>query len=370
MKIRTAIILLLLAASVASGQSSFFNFQGRLNDGASPANGHYDLQFRLYDALTGGSRIGPTVTRADSVLVNGVFSTVLSFGSAAFASGEARFLEISVRPAGSPNEYVVLGARQQLMTVPFALKASLADAADTANTATNATNAANAQNAAALGGVDASGYARLNFQNTGNFQTTGNVALGSTAANTRLTLSGGPAWTSQSWTASMNLQNASAIGWEANGSGQRFGIGQTNNGLHFFRTISGFGSTLTPAQYDMVITDNGNVTQPAERNGLAKAMVFVDPTLPANQYIVRCFNGVTGETAGNCGFTMTRLDVGNYVVGFPFQVSDRFFYVTAASAARTAIANPSGSNGVHVDTRTIIVNPGGEADSSFYLIVF
>lgn len=364
------LILMLPFSTVVYGQGATFNFQGRLNDGASPANGHYDLQFKLYDAITGGSRIGPVANRPDTILINGVFSTTLFFGSAAFASGDARFLEIGVRPAGSTNEYVVLGARQPLLSVPFAVKASLADVAASANTATTATTAAIAQNSNALGGVDASGYARLNFTNTGNFQTTGNAALGTAAPNTRLTLSGGPAWTSQSWTASMNMQNGSALGWEANGSGQRFGVGQTNGGLHFFRTISGFGSTLTPAEYDMVITDNGNVTQPAERSGLPKGMVFVDPTLPPTQYIVRCYNGVTGATAANCGFTMTRLDVGNYIVGFPFQVSDRFFYVTAASAARTAIANASGSNGVHVDTRTIIVNPGGDADSSFYLIVF
>lgn len=358
----TAIVF--LSGSVLGQGSSSFNFQGRLNDGGAPANGHYDLQFRLYDSVTGGTRVGPIVDRPNTVLINGVFSTVLFFGDTAFRTVQERFLEIRVRPAGNQNEHVILGARQQLLTVPFAVKANIAEYADNAGIATNS------QNAAALGGIDASGYARLNFQNTGNFQTTGNAGFGTAAPNTRLTLSGGAQWTTSNWTASMNMQNGSALGWEANASGQRFGIGQTNNGLHFFRTISGFGSTLTPAEYDMVITDNGHMTQPAERSGLPKAMVFVDPTLPADQYIVRCYNGVTGATANNCGFAMSRSGLGNYVVSFPFQVSDRFYYVTAASPARTAIANPAGSNGVHVDTRTIIVDPGGHADSSFYLIVF
>ncbi len=363
-------VVLLFFSITSLAQTNSFNFQGRLNDGASPANGRYDLQFRLYDAIAGGNRIGPTVTRSDSVLINGVFSTTLNFGNNAFRTGEDRFLEISVRPTGSQNEFVVLGARQQLLAVPFAVKASLADIANMANTAENATTAVNAQNADALGGVVASGYARLNFQNTGNLQTTGNVGFGTTTPNTRLTLSGGAPWTAQNWTASMNMQSGSALGWEANGSGQRFGIGQTTNGLHFFRTISGFGSTLTPAEYDMVITDNGNVTQPVERAGLPKAMVFVDPTLPADQYIVRCYNGVTGATSGNCGFTMTRFNTGDYVVGFPFQVSDRFYYATATSGARSAGASPSGSNGVRVDTRTVIGNPGNQFDAPFYLIVF
>ncbi len=345
-------------------QTSAFNFQGRLNDGTDPANGHYDLQFKLYDASTGGNRIGPIVNRLDQLLVNGVFSTTLFFGPSAFRINENRFIEISVRPAGSPNAYVILGARQQVSSVPYAIHADLADFADNANNATQAANSDFAQNSANLGGVPAGDYARLNVANSGN------AAFGTVSPNTRLTLSGGPTWTSSAWTASMNMQNASAMGWEANTSGQRFGIGQTNGGLYFFRTISSFGSTLTPAQVDVRITDNGNITQPIERNGLAKAMVFVDPTLPADQYIVRCYNGITDSSSGNCGFTMKRLGVGNYFINFGFQVSDRFFYVTAASAARTAIANPSGSNTVHVDTRTIIVDPGGDADSSFYLIVF
>jgi hypothetical protein len=374
MKVRTVIATVVTAfvllSSTLLGQTSLFNFQGRLNDGGAPANGHYDLQFRLYDAISGGVRIGPVANRPDTVVINGVFSTTLSFGNTAFRTGEERFLEISVRPTGSQNEYVVLGARQQLLTVPFAVKASLADHADTANSATTATDATNSQNAASLGGVGASGYARLNFQNAGNLQTTGSVGFGTVAPNTRLTLSGGAPWTTASWTASMNMQNGSAFGWEANGSGQRFGIGQTNNGLHFFRTISGFGSTLTPAEYDMVITDSGNLSQPAERSGLPKGMVFVDPTLPSDQYIVRCYNGVTGSSSGNCGFTMTRVGVGQYRVNFGFQVSDRFYSATAATWARTVIAQTSGSHSVEVDARTILVDPGAHADASFYLIVF
>lgn len=361
--------LIILLSVTARAQTSAFNFQGRLNDGTSSANGRYDLRFRLFDSITAGEQIGQTQTRPNQLLINGVFSTILNFGGSAFVGGD-RFLEISVRPNGTEDVYVILGARQQILSVPFAVRSLSATNAENALNATNATNAQTAQDSNSLGGQPAANYARLNFLNTGNLQTTGSVGFGTVAPNTRLTLSGGAPWTSASWTASMNMQNASAIGWEANGSGQRFGIGQTNNGLHFFRTISGFGSTLTPAQYDLVITDNGNVTQPLERSGLPKGMVFVDPTLPADQYIVRCYNGVTGATSGNCGFTMSRLGLGNYVVNFGFQVSDRFFYVTAASPARTAIANPAGVAGVHVDTRTIIVNPGGEADSSFYLIVF
>ena len=77
--------------------------------------------------------------------------------------------------------------------------------------------------------------------------TSGNVGIGTTTPNTRLTLNGGTPWTSAGWTASMNLQNVSALGWEANASGQRFGIGQSTGGLYFFRTLSAFGSTINQA---------------------------------------------------------------------------------------------------------------------------
>ena len=45
--------LIVLFPVFASAQGSAFNFQGRLNDGANPANGAYDLQFRLESRALG-----------------------------------------------------------------------------------------------------------------------------------------------------------------------------------------------------------------------------------------------------------------------------------------------------------------------------
>src|SRR5471030_2652841 len=44
--------------STAHAQGTAFTYQGRLNDGASVANGSYDLRFMLYSVVTGGSAIG------------------------------------------------------------------------------------------------------------------------------------------------------------------------------------------------------------------------------------------------------------------------------------------------------------------------
>jgi len=118
-----SILTLLVFSTIGLAQTTAFNFQGRLNDGTSPANGIYDLQFKLFDAITGGAQIGATVEKPNTMLVNGVFSTPLDFGAAAFSSGN-RFIEISVRPNGSPNAHIILGARQQILSVPFAVSAN------------------------------------------------------------------------------------------------------------------------------------------------------------------------------------------------------------------------------------------------------
>lgn len=176
MKTVISVAILLFVASLPTGitaQTTAFSFQGRLNDGTNHANGHYDLQFKLFDAITAGSQVGSTIDKPDTVLINGVFSTQLDFGSASFGGGN-RFMEISLRPFNSPNAYVVLGARQQIMAVPYAIRAVNASNADNAISATNATQATSAQfatsaqNSKSLGGVAASGYARLNVGNTGN----------------------------------------------------------------------------------------------------------------------------------------------------------------------------------------------------------
>ena len=87
----------------------------------------------------------------------------------------------------------------------------------------------------------------------------GNVGIGTTIPAHRLSIIGGPAWTSAGWTGGVELSNVSAIGWQANASGTRFGIGQTNGGLFFFRTASNPGTTASPAYYSMMINDAGNV---------------------------------------------------------------------------------------------------------------
>jgi hypothetical protein len=180
--------------------------------------------------------------------------------------------------------------------------------------------------------------------------TAGNVGIGTTTPAHRLSIGDGPFWTTNGWKGALEMTNGSALGWKPNATGQSFGIGQTNGGLYFFRTISGPGVTLTPALYDMQITDNGDLAQSQERNGLVKAMLHVE----ANGSISRCYNGVTGTSNGTCGFNAGLYTGNRYVIIFGFQVTNRFAIVTP------------GRSGQAVTTAQIVYGGlFGEADRIF-----
>ncbi len=209
---------------------------------------------------------------------------------------------------------------------------------------------------------DTAGESRMTIQPNGGAIAfpSGNVGIGTTAPNAKLSLVGGPSWTSAGWTASVNMQNASSLGWDANASGQRFGIGQSNGGLYFFRTSSG------QTNNDVQITDTGNITQARDKSGLVKAMLYVSES----GSVLRCYNGLTNSTIGACGFVVTRIDTGAYTIDFGFPVNDRFFSLTGASngAIGTVRTGLNGANGVTIFTYRVDVN-ALSGDSAFFLLV-
>ncbi len=87
----------------------------------------------------------------------------------------------------------------------------------------------------------------------------GNTGIGIATPRHRLSVAGGPGWTSAVWGGAVELTNGSAIGWQTNAAGSRFGIGHTNGGLFFFRTAADPGSITGAPDYDMLIADSGNV---------------------------------------------------------------------------------------------------------------
>jgi|GEM_PF-4927993 len=98
-----------------------FTYQGELSDGGTPASGTADLRFRLFDAATGGSQVGPTLVANAVSLTTGRFNVSLDFG--AVFTGNRLWIEIDVRkPAGS-GSFVTLSGRQSVSATPFALYA-------------------------------------------------------------------------------------------------------------------------------------------------------------------------------------------------------------------------------------------------------
>src|SRR5215813_5518921 len=101
-KVKFTVALLLLSLSLlwsatAVAQSTAFTYQGKLTDMGNLANGQYDLQFKLFDALAAGTQQGTAQTLSNVTVTNGIFSVTLDFGVCASCfNGAARFLEIAV----------------------------------------------------------------------------------------------------------------------------------------------------------------------------------------------------------------------------------------------------------------------------------
>lgn len=130
------LFLLLCAVALPTlAQTTAFTYQGRLTDASATANGTYDFQFALYDALTGGTQQGTSQTVSGVPVSQGVFTVKLDFGAAAFP-GADRYLEIRVKKP-SDTTYTTLAPRQQVTSAPYAITAA---------------------NSNKLGGVDASQF--------------------------------------------------------------------------------------------------------------------------------------------------------------------------------------------------------------------
>lgn len=124
-----AAFALLIGAPIVNAQSNAFTYQGKLSAGGSPANGSYDMQFKVFDALSDGGQQGATLTNATVQVTSGLFTVELDFGPSVF-DGTPRYLEISVRPGGSSNPYTVLAPREPFTSTPYALHSLKAAAAD------------------------------------------------------------------------------------------------------------------------------------------------------------------------------------------------------------------------------------------------
>lgn len=184
MKKNLTIIFFLLAINLAASvfvysQSTEFTYQGSLSAGGIIANGNYDFEFALFDALAGGNPLGATISANNVAVSNGIFNVKLDFGNQ--FSGANRFLEIRVRQTGG-GAFTPLAPRQSVNSTPYSVKSL---------------NATTATNADQLGGINANQFVvtsdlRLSdartptpgsgnyIQNTTSLQATGNFNISGT----------------------------------------------------------------------------------------------------------------------------------------------------------------------------------------------
>ena len=93
----------------------------------------------------------------------------------------------------------------------------------------------------------------------------------------------------------------------------------------------------------------GNVGQLRNGGGMVKALLEAGAG-----GISLCYNGQTGASTAGCGFTVIDLGSGNFRIDFGFQISDRFFSVTAKYASNNGDPNHNrGANYRVFDANTL-----------------
>lgn len=93
-----------------------FTYQGQLEQNGAPANGLFDMEFRLLDAATFGTQIGSTLSLVGVEVSDGNFSVELDFGPDAFSGGQ-RWLAIAVNGTN-------LVPRQKITATPYSTYSS------------------------------------------------------------------------------------------------------------------------------------------------------------------------------------------------------------------------------------------------------
>ena len=116
-------VLACCAANSVRAQSTIFTYQGRLSVNGSPANGFYDFVFSIYKIETSGVLIAGPITNSAVAVSGGLFTIPLDFGHQPFL-GVNRFLDIGVRPTGTPSDFTSIGPRVRIASAPYAIAAA------------------------------------------------------------------------------------------------------------------------------------------------------------------------------------------------------------------------------------------------------
>jgi len=233
------VIAILFWTGIVSAQTSSFTYQGRLTDGGTAASGNYDLQFALFDSLSGGAQVGSTQTLNTVAVSSGVFTVSLDFGASAF-NGANRFLEISARPAGS-GTFTLLSPRQQITSTPYAVRSLNATTADSVPASGVPSGSSNyIQNST-------SQQATSNFHISGNGTAGGTLSGSIVNATTQYNLGGNRVFSVSGVGSFVNSNTFAGVGAGTANTPDSSGFGSSNSfygkdaGL---RNTTGFGNSF------------------------------------------------------------------------------------------------------------------------------
>jgi hypothetical protein len=153
-------------------------------------------------------------------------------------------------------------------------------------------------------------------------------------------------------------------------SGGAYQVGRASAASNGFIGASITGYAL---QFD------GNASQSLNTGGLVKAMLYVDPTRPVGQQIVRCYNSQTSGSAVStppCGFTLTNPAAGNWYINFGFDVSQRFAVASSRYSNYGISLGYSSDTGLNNNTLAVGVYetdaypPVYQNDGKYTLVVY
>lgn len=101
-----------------SAEAGPFTYQGQLKVDGANLNGTADIQFRLFNAASGGAQVGTNLTINNVNITDGLVTEDLDFNTN--IDSAPRWIEIAVRsPAGS-GVFTTLTGRQQIRETPLA----------------------------------------------------------------------------------------------------------------------------------------------------------------------------------------------------------------------------------------------------------
>ena len=104
-----------------------WTYQGRLIDANGPADGVFEFEFKLFDSPEDGNQLDGTFSLRSVDVIDGYFTVELDFGGDVY-DGDARWLQIGVRPTNTTEPFTTLDPRHELTPAPYALFAANASA--------------------------------------------------------------------------------------------------------------------------------------------------------------------------------------------------------------------------------------------------